>query len=94
MSEPGIHAVPSANDPFAGPDSLFNRLEGWTWIGCYGGYYLSSDLLAEAGFEQGFFTRRWQGRAGCADHLSLGWCHCPSSETGAWQHCSQRLKGR
>ena len=38
MSEPGIHAVPSANDPFAGPDSLFNRLEGWTWIGCYGGY--------------------------------------------------------
>ena len=62
MSEPGIHAVPSANDPFAGPDSLFNRLEGWTWIGCYGGYYLSSDLLAEAGFEQGFFTRRWQGR--------------------------------
>jgi YfiH family protein len=47
--------------PFDRPDSRFNLLEGWTWIGCYGGYYLQADLLA--GFEHGFFTRQWQGRA-------------------------------
>jgi len=32
-------------DPLAQPDSRFNLLQGWTWIGCYGGYYLSADLL-------------------------------------------------
>jgi len=31
--------------PFDRPDSRFNTLKGWTWIGCYGGYYLQSDLL-------------------------------------------------
>ena len=31
-------------DPFDRPDSSFNTLENWTWIGCYGGYYLQSDL--------------------------------------------------
>jgi len=50
------------SDPLAQPDSRFNLLQGWTWIGCYGGYYLSADLLQEQGFEHGFFTRRWQGR--------------------------------
>ena len=39
--------------PFNRPDAGFNALEGWTWIGCYGGYYLQSNLL-EA-FEHGFF---------------------------------------
>jgi hypothetical protein len=29
-------------------------------VGCYGGYFLQSDLLAA--FEHGFFTRQWQGR--------------------------------
>jgi hypothetical protein len=46
--------------PFDRPDASFNDLEGWTWVGCYGGFYLQSDLLA--GFEHGFFTRQWQGR--------------------------------
>ncbi len=46
--------------PFDRPDAGFNRLAGWTWVGCYGGYYLQSDLLAN--FEHGFFTRQWQGR--------------------------------
>ena len=46
--------------PFDRPDASFNDLEGWTWVGCYGGFYLQSDLLAE--FEHGFFTRQWQGR--------------------------------
>jgi YfiH family protein len=50
-------AVPA---PFDRPDGGFNSLEGWTWVGCYGGYYLQADLLA--GFEHGFFTRQWQGR--------------------------------
>ena len=39
--------------PFDRPDSRFNTLKGWTWIGCYGGYYLQSDLLHEQGFEHG-----------------------------------------
>ena len=47
--------------PFDRPDAGFNDLAGWTWIGTYGGHYLQADLLA--GFEHGFFTRRWQGRA-------------------------------
>ena len=61
-------------DPFSSPDSTFNSLPGWTWIGCYGGYYLSCDLLETAGFEQGFFTRRWQGREPdeLATYLSAG----------------------
>lgn len=46
--------------PFDRPDVGFNALEGWSWIGCYGGYYLQCDLLG--GFEHGFFTRQWQGR--------------------------------
>ena len=46
--------------PFDRPDAEFNNLEGWSWIGCYGGTYLQSDLLK--GFEHGFFTRQWQGR--------------------------------
>ena len=50
----------AVDPPFDRPDSRFNLLEGWTWIGCYGGYYLQADLLA--GFEHGFFTRQWQGR--------------------------------
>ena len=48
--------------PFDRPDSRFNTLKGWTWIGCYGGYYLQSDLLHTQGFEHGFFTRLWQDR--------------------------------
>ncbi|MBM5783395.1 MAG: peptidoglycan editing factor PgeF [Cyanobacteria bacterium K_DeepCast_35m_m1_288] len=50
----------AVDPPFDRPDSRFNLLEGWTWIGCYGGYYLQADLLAA--FEHGFFTRQWQGR--------------------------------
>ena len=50
------------SDPFQRQDSCFNTLEGWTWVGCYGGYYLTCDLLTDAGFEHGFFTRRWNGR--------------------------------
>ena len=46
--------------PFDRPDAGFNGLDGWTWVGSYGGYYLQSDLLAD--FEHGFFTRQWQGR--------------------------------
>jgi YfiH family protein len=49
-------------DPFDRPDTQFNTLPNWTWIGCYGGYYLQSDLLQKAGFEHGFFTRLWQSR--------------------------------
>ena len=48
--------------PFDRPDRWFNTLEGWTWIGCYGGYYLQADSLGAAGFEHGFFTRLWHGR--------------------------------
>lgn len=47
--------------PFDRPDAGFNDLEGWTWVGTYGGYHLQCDLLA--GFEHGFFTRQWQGRS-------------------------------
>ncbi len=50
-----------AVDPaFDRPDTGFNTLNGWSWVGCYGGYYLQSDLLAD--FEHGFFTRLWHGR--------------------------------
>ena len=52
----------TSSDPFQQPDSSFNTLEGWTWVGCYGGYYLQSNLLTDEGFEHGFFTRRWHGR--------------------------------
>jgi YfiH family protein len=64
----------SERDPFARPDSEFNTLPSWTWIGCYGGYYLQSDLLSDQGFEHGFFTRRWQGRGPdeLAGYLSAG----------------------
>ncbi len=63
MSKPdqGRPSTPP-DDPLAVPDTLFNRLDGWTWLGCYGGYYLQADPLHLAGFEHGFFTRRWQGR--------------------------------
>ena len=40
-----------APDPFDRPDRGFNHLDGWTWIGCYGGYYLQSNQLNDAGFE-------------------------------------------
>lgn len=61
-------------DPFQLPDRWFNTLETWTWVGCYGGYYLTSDLLHHAGFEHGFFTRRWHGRGPdeLAGYLSAG----------------------
>ena len=64
----------SERDPFTRPDSAFNTLPSWTWIGCYGGYYLQSDLLTDQGFEHGFFTRRWQGRGPdeLAGYLSAG----------------------
>ena len=64
----------SAIDPFDRPDSQFNTLPDWTWIGCYGGYYLQSDLLQRAGFEHGFFTRLWQGREpdALAGYISAG----------------------
>ena len=63
-----------APDPFDRPDSGFNHLDGWTWIGCYGGYYLQSNQLNDAGFEHGFFTRRWQGRGPdeLAGYISAG----------------------
>ena len=62
----------AVDPPFDRPDARFNLLEGWTWIGCYGGYYLQSDLLAR--FEHGFFTRQWQGRgpAVLAGYVSAG----------------------
>ena len=58
--------------PFQRPDAGFNDLVGWTWVGCYGGYYLQADLLD--GFEHGFFTRQWQGRGPevLAGYLSAG----------------------
>ena len=58
--------------PFDIPDARFNSLEGWTWVGTYGGYYLQADLLAD--FEHGFFTRLWHGRepAELACHISAG----------------------
>jgi YfiH family protein len=58
--------------PFDRPDAGFNSLEGWTWVGCYGGYYLQADLLAA--FEHGFFSRQWQGRGPevLAGYLSAG----------------------
>jgi YfiH family protein len=61
-------------DPFDRPDNQFNTLPDWTWIGCYGGYYLQSDLLQRAGFEHGFFTRLWQGREpdALAGYISAG----------------------
>lgn len=58
--------------PFDRPDATFNTLEGWTWVGTYGGWYLQSDLLSR--FEHGFFTRQWQGREPneLAGYLSAG----------------------
>lgn len=58
--------------PFQRPDASFNTLEGWTWVGTYGGYHLQSDLLHD--FEHGFFTRLWQGRepAELAGYVSAG----------------------
>ena len=50
----------AVDPPFDRADAGFNNLAGWTWVGCYGGYYLQADLLAD--FEHGFFTRQWQGR--------------------------------
>ena len=61
-------------DPFRQPDNLFNTLEHWTWVGCYGGYYLTSDAMQSAGFEHGFFTRLWDNRGPdvLAAYLSAG----------------------
>lgn len=50
----------AVDPPFDRPDSVFNDLDGWTWVGTYGGYVLQCDLLGE--FEHGFFTRQWSGR--------------------------------
>jgi len=74
MTTAGLPGDPLNTDPFAIPDNAFNTVEGWTWIGCYGGYYLSCDLLEANGFEHGFFTRRWQGREPdeLATYLSAG----------------------
>ena len=47
----------AVDPPFDRQDAQFNLLEGWTWVGCYGGYYLQADLLER--FEHGFFTRQW-----------------------------------
>ncbi|MEB3308088.1 MAG: peptidoglycan editing factor PgeF [Cyanobacteriota bacterium] len=62
----------AVDPPFDLPDSRFNTLEGWTWVGCYGGYYLQSNLLED--FEHGFFTRQWQGRGPdvLAGYMSAG----------------------
>ncbi len=62
----------AVDPPFDRPDVGFNDLPGWTWVGCYGGYYLQADLLAD--FEHGFFTRQWQGREPevLAGYLSAG----------------------
>ena len=64
----------SAADPFNQPDNRFNTLEDWTWVGCYGGYYLTSDAMQTAGFEHGFFTRLWHNRGpdALAAYLSAG----------------------
>ena len=69
-AEPGM----AHDDPLAQPDSRFNTLPGWTWVGCYGGYFLTADHLHDAGFEHGFFTRRWHGRGPdeLAGYLSCG----------------------
>jgi len=58
--------------PFDRPDAGFNDLQGWSWVGCYGGYYLQSELLRT--FEHGFFTRLWHGRGPdvLAGYLSAG----------------------
>ena len=56
--------------PFDRPDKDFNTLEGWTWVGTYGGYYLQCDQLSD--FEHGFFT--WHGREpdGLVGYVSSG----------------------
>ena len=41
-------------------DATFNSRDGWTWVGCSGGYYLQCDALR--GFAHGFFTRQWHNR--------------------------------
>ena len=74
-------AVPA---PFDCPDAQFNLLDGWTWVGCYGGYYLQADLLMP--FEHGFFTRQWQGRGPevLAGYVSAGVSvHRPKQVHGA-----------
>ena len=62
----------AVDPPFNRPHAGFNALDGWTWVGCYGGCYLQCDRLA--GFEHGFFTRQWQGRTPevLAGYLSAG----------------------
>jgi YfiH family protein len=70
--------------PFDRPDVGFNALPGWTWVGCYGGYYLQADSLAA--FEHGFFTRQWQGRGPgwLAGYVSAGVSvHRPQQVHGA-----------
>jgi YfiH family protein len=64
----------TAAEPFRQPDNLFNTQEHWTWVGCYGGYYLTSNAMQAAGFEHGFFTRLWQNRGpdALAAYLSAG----------------------
>ena len=70
--------------PFDRPDVGFNALPGWTWVGCYGGYYLQAELLAA--FEHGFFNRQWQGRGPevLAGYVSAGVSvHRPQQVHGA-----------
>jgi len=74
----------AVDPPFDRPDAGFNALAGWTWVGCYGGYYLQADLLQA--FEHGFFTRQWQGRGPeeLAGYVSAGVSvHRPQQVHGA-----------
>ena len=58
--------------PFNRPDKDFNNLDGWSWVGTYGGYYLQCDQLSA--FEHAFFTRLWHGREpdGLVGYMSSG----------------------
>ena len=80
----------SAADPFNQPDNRFNTLEDWTWVGCYGGYYLTSDAMQIAGFEHGFFTRLWHNRGPDALAAYLGRSECPPPPTSTRQPGSER----
>ena len=53
-------------------DKDFNNLDGWSWVGTYGGYYLQCDQLSA--FEHAFFTRLWHGREpdGLVGYMSSG----------------------
>ncbi len=42
-------------------DFLNKSRNGWKWVKSNGNYYLKSELLQQAGFNHGFFTRLWNG---------------------------------